>query len=219
MAGHRVTSDSSEPGAVNFVVAFLAEARPVIEHFGMKPVESVAPFPVHECPGRRLIISGLGKTAAAAASGYFFRRGGNRNHEAWVNLGLGGHADLPIGTCRLAHTVIDEATGEKWYPPLAFEPPCPGAEVRSVDRPETGFPHDAIYDMEASGFFGTCVRWSSRELVQVFKVVADNRSEPARRPTRSEATELIGHAVPRIEALTSRLAERLHAHSVRSESS
>ncbi len=65
------------------------------------------------------------------------------------------------------------------------------AEVLTVDRPETGYPEPVLYDMEAAAFCSAAARFSTFELVQVLKVVSDNREQPAGSATRGRVTGLI----------------------------
>lgn len=200
---------------VILVTALLAEAKPLIEHFGLTPAGDGRPFRVFtdRRSSRALIVAGTGRVAAGAAVAHLGRRGAGAG---WLNVGIAGHADHPPGTTLLAHSIHEQASGRSWYPPLIFEPPCPTAAVRTVDRPCTDFPDDALYDMEASGFYGIAGRYSSHELVHCVKVVSDNRDQPADRLTANRVTELmavslepLSHVVDQLTTLVACEQQRL----------
>ncbi len=199
---------------VNLLVALAAEGRPLIQHFGLEPLPGGAPFQLFRGGDLQLVVSGIGKVAAAAAAGYLYHLNGSHRDQAWLNLGLGGHRELAVGAVRLAHKVSDAA--ECWYPPRVFPTPCATAEVRTVPEPERQFSQNAVYDMEASGFYATCTRFSTGELVHVLKIISDNAAEPARRPSRREVGELMGAQLPVVERVIGELqalaAEQENVH-------
>ncbi len=166
---------------LNLVIAHPAEARPIIEHFALEKADTNGPFRILANNRLRLIISGLGKIAAAAAGGYLHHFAGSARHEAWLNVGIAGHADLEVGAIRLAHKVSDVALQRNWYPQRVFPAPCPGEEVRTVDHPEREFADTVVYEMEASGFYATCTHFSTVELIHVLKIISDNRGSPVKR--------------------------------------
>lgn len=161
----------------HLVVALAAEARPLVAHYSLQEVFDGSPFRVFEGEAMRLIISGVGKTAAASAVAYLFALTGQPRHRAWLNVGIAGHATRPVGDPLLANKITDQASGRSWLLPSAFEPPCDCGEIRTVDRPESEYLSDAAYDMEAAGFFDMASRLVTPELVQVLKVVSDNRDQ------------------------------------------
>ena len=159
-------------GQVNFVVALRAEAEPVIEYFGMSPVDSEEGF----CrfgniqSGIGLILSGIGRNNAATA---VCHQACETNYAAWINLGTVVHYGLPLGAPRIAHKVHCVPTRRSWYPQFVFEIPCPTATVRTIDRISENFPTDDLYDTEASGFYEAAAQFSPHEMIHSFKVVHD----------------------------------------------
>jgi hypothetical protein len=161
-----------------------------------------------------LVISGPGRIAAAAAVAAV---AATVPDAAWLNLGIAGHADHPLGSSFLAHRVREVASGRAWYPPLVFAPPCPTAGLTTVDTPCEDFPDDDLYDMEGAGFYEVAGRCAPHELVHCLKVVSDNREHPARDLDAARVRELIGDNVALIAAVVEQLAmlaeeqRRLHA--------
>ena len=53
---------------LRFVVALAAEARPLIARYRLERLSSAAAFPLYRRGAAALVVSGIGKTAAAAAT-------------------------------------------------------------------------------------------------------------------------------------------------------
>ncbi|MFQ5351318.1 MAG: hypothetical protein ACE5EG_12825, partial [Thermoanaerobaculia bacterium] len=181
---------------IRLVVALPAEARPLIRRFGLEWVDD-GELTVWRAERISLVVSGVGRKAAVAAVATLAAGEGPREC-AWLNVGIAGHRTLAVGEVVLAHKVVDAGGGRAWYPPLVFEPPCGTATVTTVDRPETGYPKETVYEMEAAGFCSAAARFSSAELIQVVKVISDNAAAPPERLTARRVEELIEGATETI---------------------
>lgn len=193
----------------NLVVAMHSEARPLIERYRLEPADDKA-FPVFVGRGSRLIVSGVGKVAAAAATAHL---GANDTRpEAWLNVGIAGHRDRRPGGLVRAHRITDAATGNSYYPTSLDATKFDSAGVTTVDVPESEFASDDLYDMEAAGFVQTALRFSSSELVQCVKVVSDNVTTGTVALTKDGVSGLIhewGHAITRYIDHLDELADAL----------
>ncbi len=198
------------------VVALQSEARPLVGHFRLSGTDAPGPYRLYRNDRITLVVSGIGRIACAAATAYAFARAGEPRNQPWVNIGIAGHANIALGSARLAHRIVDRPTERAWYPSLVFEPPVATAEVVTVDRPELDLPGNALFDMEASAFFATASRFGAVELVQVLKVVSDNRESPVAKIDKALVSRLIeGHleSVAAILDETEALALRLDRRS------
>jgi hypothetical protein len=157
---------------LRFVVALACEAEPLVRRYKMERREGAVPW--FRSEDAALVVSGVGKSAAAAATAYLHARAGEVPFAAWLNVGVAGHRSRPIGDLVLAHTVTDAATGHRWYPTRLGGPIRDASEVRTVNAPETELGTDALYDMEASGFYPMALRFSTSELIQSVKIVSDH---------------------------------------------
>ena len=153
------------------VVALAAEARPLLAPHRLRGV-SGHPYRICADEQTHLIVSGVGKVAAAAATAYLRALIGDAP-AAWLNIGIAGHGSQAVGTALLAHKVVDIASGKLFYPTFTASPPCRTTLLHTVDRvqPPAG---DAAYDMEASGFCEAAQRFATSERVHCLKVVSDN---------------------------------------------
>ena len=198
---------------LHFVVALHAEAKPLIAHFGLLRRNADA-FPVYENENIALIVSGIGKVAAAAATGYLHTQTGNHSCAAWLNVGITGHSRRAIGDGVLVHKITDQTAGRSWYPPLTFELPCASDDLITVDEPETKYRENGLYDMEAAGFYATACRFTTAELVHCYKIVSDNRLTSTEQVNGKTVQALIEQRLDTIDvlvqalrALSARLAE------------
>ena len=196
-----------ETDLIHFVVALQAEARPLIRHFGLKAVHGSESFPRYEEEEMRLVISGVGKSASAAATAFLHGVTGEERNVVWINVGVGGHRDLDIGEGVLAHKVTDKARGESWYPPQLFDASFTTGPVLTVDEAEVDYDGPWVYEMEASGFYSTACRFSVAELVQCLKIVSDNLESPLDQVSIEKVDELIGSRLPLVEQIVRSTAE------------
>lgn len=189
----------------SFVVALHAEAKPLIEHYGLEPTEEPG-FRVFEGAGRRVVISGIGKVAAAAATAYLR----DTVLDVWVNVGIGGHRDRASGEMVLASRVSDAATAARYYPTRVGLAELDTAGVTTVDVPETAFASSDVFDMEASGFYPTALRFSTSELVHCLKIISDNLDTGTDHLTAARVTDLVEDSLAAVVALVDDL-EKLAA--------
>ena len=191
---------------LNIVVALPAEARPLLDHFKLRDKQHNTAFPLYRKADMALIVSGPGKVAAAAATALLAGVTTSPGTRAWLNIGIAGHAQHTIGSGFMAHRITDSASGKSWYPPQLLDLSIPTDTVITVDLPENSYPADALYEMEASGFFPVACRFSSSELAQCFKVVSDNKTRGSSAVTAKLCTQLINDRLADIDSLVNALA-------------
>jgi len=187
------------------VVALAAEARPLITHFQLTKVDELEPLSIYRQPDVALIVSGVGKEAMAASVVALAKAIPPADNTVWVNVGVAGHRNHEIGTAVLAHQVKDEETG-------AIHPLSPPAdlnleigEVRTVMHVETRYESKALYEMEAAAFCERAVELTSAELIQVLKIVSDNRRSGTLCVSARQVQGLIEDNLPKVDLLVSSL--------------
>ena len=197
---------------INLVVALPAEACPLISHYGLNDKQTHTAFPLHRNEDMTLVVSGPGMAAAAAATAWLQKLTPGNRRDAWLNIGIAGHATHATGHGLLAHRITDHATGKSWYPPQLFDLGTTTSSLLTVDTPESSYHRDLAYDMEASGFYAAATRFSSAELVQCFKVVSDNREHSIATITAESCAQLITRALDEIEPLLGALSALAQDH-------
>ena len=193
---------------VNFVVALNGEAHPIIEYFRLQALESPRGVKCYARDHIRLTISGVGKIASATAVGYAAASTPGDNG-IWINIGIAGHPALSLGTSVIAHEIVDVASGRSSYPAIVYPVQAPTRRVNCYEQVHTDYTHDALSDMESSGFFSAAARFATVEFIQVLKVVSDNQASHLQNLDRQRISGLIEENLDTIATLVSRLA-RLH---------
>ena len=190
---------------INLVVALKAEARPLIRHYELHNRHADSALPVYLGTDMALVVSGPGKAAAATATTWLQGLSPENKRNTWLNIGIAGHATLATGDGRIANRITEHATNRSWYPPQVHDLDIATGRLLTVDSPENDYRVDALYDMEAAGFYPAACRFSSSELVQCFKVVSDNRQHANTKITAKHCEQLIGNQMKTINSLVETL--------------
>ena len=182
------------------VVALPSEARPLVRSWDLSRLSDSDVYPVYQsrCGTRTLIVSGIGKVAAAAAVGYLAGRLRAKGSDAWLNVGIAGSGEYSLGSLVVGHKVVDVGSDRNWYPSQLFQGPrmkyCQSTDIRTFDQVVSKYPPKGVVEMEAAGFIGAAMRYASVELVQVLKVVSDTPADDVVQVTPQRVVEWIsGH--------------------------
>lgn len=188
---------------IHIVVALIHEAKPLIAHYAMKPLAGNHPFGIYRGDAMTLIISGVGKIAAATAVGYLQGLKQEKGSVAWLNLGIAGHQKLDISQGFIAHRIQDHATGRVYYPPQVLPFALPSSNLITVDIVEKNYSNNSGYDMEASGFYSAAMRSTTAEFVQSYKITSDHPEAPVNKMSKTFVAKLIAERMPEIKTLIS----------------
>lgn len=164
---------------IHLVCALKCEARPLIQQYGLKQHGNAGKMTTYVNNERdlSLTITGTGKDNAAAGTGYAHDRFKARSHDAWLNIGIAGHASIDVGQAVLAHRIQDSGSDRVWYPQIVFEPPCRTAELLTLDTLRNNYA-DKMHDMEAAGFYMAANRYAETKLIHSLKIISDNAAHP-----------------------------------------
>ena len=188
---------------VNIVVAHGLEAKALVKMLELERHHASSKFVEYSNSNKlHLLVSGIGKEAITAAVTYLGEQQASDSGEirAWLNIGIAGHRDASLGNAWLGNKITDQSSGASAYPPQLIE----GIEVGSVvtvDEPENSYPLDAAYEMEASAFYAEATKYSTAELVQVFKVISDNLVNPISEIDIRSVPGLIAAQAPQLQIL------------------
>lgn len=202
---------------VHLICALNCEAKPLIAHYQLKKCVESETFPLFISQDRKtsLTISGVGKINAAAATAFtsaFLHTG---KQDIWLNIGIAGHRALEIGEISLGHKIIDQTNNYTWYPQILFSPHCLSMEILSCDKPVTDYKSniysDAIFEMEATGFYATACRFATSELIHVIKIISDNQRHPVDKISESFIENLVKNKLTSIDQILESLSEMTKA--------
>jgi nucleoside phosphorylase len=180
-----------------WVAALHCEAKPIIDHYRLKKSSVHDAFDVYQEGNMLCIISGIGKTAMAAATAWIAGLNRDRGPIAWINIGTAGSGKHPLGTVLLIDKISDNESNRHYHPLRLFDFGLQPAHCQTLGQPSTEYHPQQIYDMEASAFFDTATRFSSAELVHCLKIISDTPSQQIGRD-KARISELINQHIAQL---------------------
>lgn len=163
-----------------WVTALHCEAKPVIDFYHLKKSSGHRGFDLYQKDNICLVVSGIGKTSAAAATAWVAALQSNHTSIAWVNLGIAGAADHDVGSAFWINKITSESTQRHYYPVPTFTTGFDSSACTTLDQASNEYHPETLFDMEVSGFFSTATRFSSAELIHCLKIVSDNQHQQLR---------------------------------------
>ena len=162
-----------------WVVALRPEANALIKKFNLKSFSTHCNFPIYinRKNGHALVISGVGSIKSAVATMYLNKTFNPGQFVAWINIGIAGHFQGPVGTLFQVIKVVNNDNGKSFFPGLRFSKLAKAAELYTVSSPENEFTLPVLYDMEAAGFCEIAPSLSCNELTFVLKIVSDTSEQ------------------------------------------
>ncbi len=191
----------NQHAGLRWVVALPSEASSIIEYYKLQLICD-HPFKLYANSERNhgLVISGIGRSAAAAATVFIAERLPSESAMVFLNVGIAGSGGFQLGSVWRIHKVSARSTGKVWYPGAMKFTGCGSAGLVTVDQPELDYPGDDLFDMEAAGFFEMAAKFSPLELVQSIKIVSDNSKEDIKAINKHQVKQWIGDAMDIIDA-------------------
>ena len=160
-----------------WITALHCEAKPVIDFYRLKKSPSHRGFDLYQNDDMCLVVSGIGKTSAAAATAWVAALQSIHTSIAWVNLGIAGAANHDIGSAFWINKITCKSTQQHYYPVPTFTTGFNASACTTLDEASNVYHPETLFDMEASGFFSTATRFSSAELIHCLKIVSDNQNQ------------------------------------------
>lgn len=209
------------------MMALYQEAHGLIRELELKKNTAYAPFEVfdNESAGIRLVVTGVGEIAAAAATAAVCARDGADAADFLVNIGCcaaGGcepadrdmdsgygaaHA-AQIGDLYVCHKITEQATGKTFYPDILYRHPWKERELVTGMQPlQRAAAHGALYDMEAAAVYQAGIRFFSPDRMIFLKVVSDSGVAGQERMTAEALTGLLEQHVKEVAAFLTNLRE------------
>jgi len=209
------------------MMALYQEAHGLIRELELKKNTAYAPFEVfdNESAGIRLVVTGVGEIAAAAATAAVCARDGADAADFLVNIGCcaaGGcepadrdmdsgygaaHA-AQIGDLYVCHKITEQATGKTFYPDILYRHPWKERELVTGMQPlQRAAAHGALYDMEAAAVYQEGIRFFSPDRMIFLKVVSDFGIAGQERMTAEALTGLLEQHVKEVAAFLTNLRE------------
>lgn len=194
---------------VCWVAALLAEAKPLISQFELIPELEQTFFPIYknEKLGQLLIVSGTGQSNATAAVAYLAGKYNIPPWVAWINIGLAGFPEPPVGKLFQAIKVTNSANTRVTFPGVRFSKLVSPAQLETLETPSSNYKPATLYDMEGAAFSEIASRFSCNELTFLFKIVSDTCESELSQITSLLAEELIRDNLTSIKLLFNEINE------------
>lgn len=215
------------------VTALYQEAHGFIRELELKKNTAYAPFEVfdNESAGIRLVVTGVGEIAAAAATAAVCARDGADASDFLINIGCCAAANAgadsgcetvdsgmdsgygaahaaQIGDLYVCHKITEQATGKTFYPDILYRHPWKERELVTGMQPlQRAAAHGALYDMEAAAVYQAGIRFFSPDRMLFLKVVSDFGIAGQERMTAEALTGLLEQHVKEVAAFLTNLRE------------
>jgi len=178
---------------LTIMVALNCEAKPWVDLYRLKKVCD-RPFLMYSKEGLNveIVITGIGALAMSTAVGWAAgRRSSGETDRVWLNLGIAGHMDRPLGEAVRVHCFIDASDLRRHYSPLTASWGGDSDALISVNAPGDSYPDDAMVDMEGLAFYQATSMFTPSELIASIKVISDNSENNVEDLNASKITQLM----------------------------
>ena len=190
---------------VNIICALKHEARPLIEYYRLVHDGSHGVYATYRNADISLTVTGSGRPAAATGTRYAGSHARNTQDDSWLNLGIAGHRDLPVGTPVLAGSISDGGANRVRLPGLRLRTRLATLPLTTLDQPAMDYRDDGMFDMEAAGFYHSARQFAAADRIYCLKVISDNTSHPVEHISKQFVLDLITGNMPVIQELIRQL--------------
>lgn len=170
--------------------AFYAEAKNIIEHYGLKKEKSpeTVRFDVFANDSIRLVITGIGEINAAAAVSNIGGAYGISPDDEILNVGCGAgfSNETCLGSIFLGNKLTEQMTGRTFYPDMLMKTNLRECEIVTVTRVFSEGCDSVVYDMEAAAVYQAAAFFVGPHRMHFIKLVSD----AGERIDQSKITEL-----------------------------
>ena len=192
-----------------FIYAALpCEAKPLVQHFKLKKHTDVEAFAIYSNESYCLTVTGIGKSSIAAGLAYSLALFQPTQQPVLLNIGIAGHQNIKLGSIFAAEKIIDVDSGKNYYPALIADLTCPTLTIATVSKPQANYPSNVLYEMEASAFYETAIRFSTNELIQCLKIISDNQQTNLQTINAKQVSKWIANKLNIIEQVTESLLQQ-----------
>ena len=170
--------------------AFYAEAKNIIDHYGLKKEKSLETvrFDVFANDSIRLVITGVGEINAAAAVSNIGGAYGIAPDDEILNVGCGAgfSNETCLGSIFLGNKLTEQMTGRTFYPDMLMKTNLMECEIVTVTRVLNEGSDSVVYDMEAAAVYQAAAFFVGPHRMHFIKLVSD----AGERIDQSKITEL-----------------------------
>ena len=206
--------------------ALKCEAKPIIQHFGLKKEDTTSRFDFYATDNVRLAVTGTGQVAAAVASSCLFTAAAmikgamcadsgqvndfnkcsiGRLAGIALNIGICGcnDPDIPLGTLILANKITFADSRRSYFTDILIPHHLMEDRLITCSLPVVNdgraFGKPAFFDMEGVGFVDAANRFFETHNIYVLKIVSDHLD--GKKLTNDFVSNLISEKLQDVEIL------------------
>ena len=161
---------------IHFIVALRSEAKPLVEFYKLKKKKNLTNPIIFHNENTSLTVAGIGKINTAMGITHTFYEFNQQRNNIWINIGIAGHKTKKIGNILLVNKVTDIETKKNNYPFIIDNCGIEQESCITYNKENQNYTND-LSDMEASSFFYSCQKFSTKEFIHSLKIVSDNNEQ------------------------------------------
>ena len=179
--------------SIRWVIALKEEAEIIITQFQMSLLTQITVFPIFKnFDGTHwLILSGIGRHNAAAATIYLYEKSKAPKWTSWINIGIAGCGKGNYGNLCLVDKIINNSNSKTTFPDTMKRSILARMELLTTDVLITNYNSKELIDMEGAAFYDVASKITSRELIGLLKVISDGPSNDIKKLNKSNIYNLI----------------------------
>ncbi len=190
--------------SIRWVVALKEEAKTIIDHYELRLVNENTLFPIFKNADEThwLVLSGIGRHNAAAATSYLYSTSNVMQNTAWINIGIAGCDQGKYGDLCLVDKISNNY-GQSRYPNTKPRTHLPKMHLFTSDVPINDYSSQELIDMEGIAFYDIVSKFTSNELICLMKVISDGPENNIKSLNRDKIIDLIKSNINNIEEIVS----------------
>ncbi|MDC0548142.1 hypothetical protein OAP20_00185 [Alphaproteobacteria bacterium] len=190
--------------SIRWVVALKAEAEIILDEYNMNFDPEFTLFQVFRNfeKTRWLILSGIGRHNAAAATTYLCMISDASRSTSWINLGIAGSGKGHYGDLCLVNKISNNGASNT-YPATMPKVSFHKMNLFTTDFPLTDYTLHELIDMEGSAFYDITNKLSGREFICLMKVISDGPNDNIEDLNKFKIRELIKLNIANIKTIVS----------------
>ena len=190
--------------SIRWVVALKVEAEIILDEYNMNFDPEFTLFQVFRNfeKTRWLILSGIGRHNAAAATTYLYMISQASRSTSWINLGIAGSGKGHYGDLCLVNKISNNGSSNT-YPATMPKVTFHKMNLFTTDVPLTDYTLHELIDMEGSAFYDITNKLSGREFICLMKVISDGPNDNIEDLNKFKIRELIKLNIANIKTIVS----------------
>ncbi len=187
-----------------WMCALHCEAKPVIDFYRLKKSPTKTDFDLYSNNNISCIVSGMSADKMIRAIQWGNNLFQQHHKISWINLGIAGHKNLPVGTAVLIKQASLSDNTEILETQTEIKHHFESKPIISIIQENTDYKDDYLFDMESHAFFKITSTLSPSEQCQSIKIISDN-SETAPPRSKEKISNLIAGNMKQISEFAQNL--------------